>query len=152
VTFHKSPPDRFCVDRCSAATRLQQTDTARDISVAMAACRSLSQFSHWQYPPPLKFGTSLGEFRVKSLELDLGLGLAEIAGAPIPGYGCGGVAPCTTQAAEAEKGGVERHSQLQRSFPVSDIGGAFVEQARRGDIAGAQQLIPSRDQSRYFRR
>jgi hypothetical protein len=38
VTFHKSPPDRFCVDRYSAATRLQQTDTARDISAAIAAC------------------------------------------------------------------------------------------------------------------
>jgi hypothetical protein len=38
VTFHKSPPDRFCVDRYSAATPLQQTDTARDISAAMAAC------------------------------------------------------------------------------------------------------------------
>jgi hypothetical protein len=60
VTFHKSPPDRFCVDRYSAATRRQQTDTASDISVAMAACGSLSQFFHCQYPSPLKFGTSLG--------------------------------------------------------------------------------------------
>jgi hypothetical protein len=38
VTFHKPPPDRFCVDRYSAATRLQQTDTAGDISAATAAC------------------------------------------------------------------------------------------------------------------
>jgi hypothetical protein len=95
VTFHKSPPDRFCVDRYSAAPP-QQTETASDVSTAMAACRSLSQFFHWQYPPPLKFGTSLGGFRVKSLELDLSLGLAEVAGAPIPGYGRSGVTPCTT--------------------------------------------------------
>ena len=77
---------------------------------AIAACGSLSQFFHWQYPPPLKFGGSLEEFRVESLEVDLGLGLAEVASAPIPGYGRTGIAPYTTQAAEAEKGRVERLS------------------------------------------
>ena len=67
-------------------------------------------FSIGQYPPPLKFGGSLEEFRVESLEVDLGLGLAEVASAPIPGYGRTGIAPYTTQAAEAEKGRVERLS------------------------------------------
>lgn len=101
VTFHKSPPDRFCVDRYSAAMRLQQTDTEGILQRRWLHVASLGQFFHWQYAPPLKLGTSLGELRVKSFELDLSLGLAEVAGAPIPGYGHGGIAPCTTQAAEA---------------------------------------------------
>jgi hypothetical protein len=51
VTFHKPPPDRFCVDRYSAATRLQQTDTAGDISAATAACGLAQSIFYWQYPP-----------------------------------------------------------------------------------------------------
>ena len=81
-----------------------------------------------------------------------GGGVAEVAGAVIPGRGLSGVSGGTANTGPAEKAGVESRSQPQRRGPVTRIGGTFVEQAGRRDVARAEKPVAAGHKRRNFRR
>ena len=71
-------------------------------------------------------------------------GVAECKSAAIPERRQSGVARSTANTGLAKKTRVKSLPQPQRSAPVSSIGRSFVEQARRYDVSGAQEIIAAR--------
>ena len=78
--------------------------------------------------------------------------VAEVAGAAIPGRGLSRVADGPANTGPAEKAGVESRTQPQCRRPVTRIGGAFIEQAGRCDVAGAEKPVAAGYKRRNFRR
>ena|SRR6516162_2983556 len=71
----------------------------------------------------------------------LGGGVAEVNSAAIPGRSLRWVVRSTANTGPAQESGVKDRAQPQRRPPVSCIGRAFVEKARRYDVSGAQEII-----------
>ena len=89
---------------------------------------------------------------LESFQLISGGGVAEVAGAVIPGRGLRRVTGGPANTGPAEKAGVESRSQPQRRRPVTRIGGTFIEQAGRRDVARAEKSVAAGHKRRNFRR
>ena len=80
----------------------------------------------------------------------LGGGVAKVMSAAIPGRGLSGVVRSTANTGPAKESGVESRPQPQRRAAIPSIGRAFVEQARRYDVSGAQESIAARHKRGNF--
>jgi hypothetical protein len=89
---------------------------------------------------------------LESFQQISGGGVAEVAGAVIPGRGLSRVADGPANTGAAEKAGVESRTQPQRRRPVTRIGGTFIEQAGRRDVARAEKPVAAGHKRRNFRR
>ena len=95
--------------------------------------------------------TGRGETRLfKISQRFLGGRVAEVKSAAIPKRGLSGVARSTANTSAAEEAGVESRPQPQRRAAIPSIGRAFVEQARRYDVSGAQESIAARHKRGNF--
>src|SRR5437588_2020363 len=70
------------------------------------------------------------------LQQDIRLSHAERARPPVPMGRHRGIRPISGDACPGKEIRIVRFAQPQRGPPVAGVGGAFVEQPRRGDIAG----------------
>src|SRR5215471_3663228 len=95
--------------------------------------------------------TGLGDpLLLEILQVFLGGEVAEVSSATIPGRGLRGVVQSTASTGPAEESGIESRAQSQRRAPVSSIGRSFVKQARRYDVARAQESIAARHERGHF--
>ena len=71
-------------------------------------------------------------------------------GSPVPGESLRLIALRAAEAGTVEEGGIKGRSHAQRRAPVSRLGRAPIEEARRGDVAAAHESIAPRYERREF--
>lgn len=87
-------------------------------------------------------------FGRRSLQQDHRLSDAEVAGTTIPGQSRIEIGLDVAQMGLLQERGIERLPQSQRCLPISSIDRSFIKEARRGDIADAEETITPRHQRR----
>jgi predicted component of type VI protein secretion system len=87
-------------------------------------------------------------FRLEALQPPLGLGLAEIASSLVPEARLGRIATHAAKDVPAQQSWIEGASHPQRRAPVSCIGSALIEEARRGGITSKKESVTARQKLR----
>jgi hypothetical protein len=72
---------------------------------------------------------------------ELGIFSSKRTGTTVPSHSLSPVSPNASQSPTREKYGIKSHAHPQRTSTISGLRGALVEQARRGNIRLAKELI-----------
>ena len=74
------------------------------------------------------------------------LGYAKLTGTSIPVSGDGDIRPKANEPRPGQKGRIKSFPESQRCVPVSRVGGSFVKQSSRGEIAGDEKGVAARQE------